>query len=127
MAAIIRNGYPVIHSAVVAEEAGLKGGEFVTLNVEANTVTKNASTWDGNTYLTVNVGHDVNTVGDDATAVAPKGAHIAIVHLNPGDEAIVTGLAGAAGTAVREAFVITDRMIYNGEDAAVIRCVKAVA
>lgn len=126
MSAIIRNGYPVIHSAIVNVEAGLPGGAFVTLDPATNMVTENASTWDGNTYLTVNVSRDANTISDDATAKVAKGDYIAMVHLNPGDEAIVTGLEGEIGATVREAFVIVDRLIYDGVDAAAIRCIKAV-
>lgn len=125
MSAIIRNGNPVIHSAIVNVEAGLAGGAFVTLDPATNMVTPNASSWDGNTYLTVHVAHPA-AIGDDATAVIAKGGYIGIAHLNPGDEAIVTGLEGEIGATVREAFVIVDKLVYDGKEAAAIRCIKAV-
>jgi len=126
MAAIIRNGYPVIHSAIVNVEGGLEAGKFVTLDEATNMVTLNEDdTFDGHTYLTVHVAHDMNTIGDDANAVVPMGAHIQIVHPNPGDEVIVTGMTEAVGATVRDAFVVIDDADYMGQDARHLRRIEA--
>lgn len=125
MAAIIRNGYPVIHSAIVNVDGGLAAGKFVTLDEATNMVTLNeGETFDGHTYLTVNVAHDINKPGDDATERVAKGAYIQIVHPNPGDEVIVTGLTGEIGTTVRGAFVIIDDSDYMGLPARHLRRIE---
>lgn len=128
MAAIIRNGDPVIHSAIVNVEGGLAAGKFVTLNEATNMVILNeGDTFDGHTYLTVHVAHDMNMIGDDATAVVAKGDYIQIVHPNPGDEVIVTGLTGDVGATVRGAFVIIDDADYMGQTARHLRRIEGEA
>lgn len=126
MAAIIRNGYPVIHSAIVNEAEGLNAGAFVTLDEATNMVTKNnGDAFDGHTYITVHVAHDMNTVGDDAYAKVAKGDYIQIVHPNPGDEIIITGMEGNIGDTVRGAFVIIDNADYMGQPARHLRRIEA--
>lgn len=128
MAAIIRNGYPVVHSAIVNEDTGLAGGEFVTYTPSTGKVAKKASGYDEYTYVTINVEHDPNKVGDDATAVVPKGGYIKMVHCNPGDEITITGLTSVAvGDTVRDAFVIVGTGLLHGVAAHHLRCIKSDA
>lgn len=87
MAAYIRNNNPTIFTGIVNENAGLPGGKFVVRTAATNAVALAAanSAWE-DVYLTINVKHDYNAIGDDANAIVAKGGLIAMVHPIPTDE-----------------------------------------
>lgn len=125
MAAIIRNGNPVIRTGIVNVTAGLAGGAFVDIDETTGKVTANASTFTAATYITINVQHGT-TVGDDATVVVANGGLIAMVHPNPGDEITITGITGALGDTVRDNFQIIGTATLNGTAAKVLRRIETV-
>lgn len=99
MAAYIRNNNPTIFTGIVNENAGIAGGKFVVRTAATNQVALAAanSAW-GDVYLTVNVKHCDNCIGDDADAVVEKGGLIAMCHPVPTDEySLNTALTVAVG------------------------------
>ena len=119
MAAYIRNNNPTIVGLKVVDAAGIAGGVLVKMantgDDNAQTATATLTSVDADhLYLTVNVRHDWNVPGDDATAVIPENGYIAAVHPQPNDEFVITVPAAAAFASATQCYFAANGTLTAG-------------
>lgn len=123
MAAYIRNNNPTIVGLKVVDAAGIAGGKLVKMantgddNVQTATATLTGADAD-HAYLTVNVRHDWNVPGDDATAVIPEDSYIAAVHPQPNDEFVITVPDLTSFEAATQCYFAADGALTAGKGSA---------
>ena len=123
MAAYIRNNNPTIVGLKVVDEAGIAGGVPVKMtNLEPGNAQTATATLTGadaeHVYLTVNVRHDWNIPGDDATAVIPEDGYIAAVHPQPNDEFVITVPAMTSFASATQCYFAANGTLTAGKGSA---------